>query len=492
LVITEVDGMDEASAASRETDKIGQLIARTRAFPRDKVVFLECTASITAGRIWQEYIGGTKSEIRLLCPHCKEYVYPGRENLVGWKDAVDVLDAIEKAHFVCPLCAEAWSEDDRISACRKSLLVHDGQSIENGKVVGDLPRTRTLGFRWAAVHNLFSEGGDIGADEWEAEHGEEDTDNAQKEIHQFVHALPYDPDIIDMTHLKAYTVKDRKADFEQGRVPSDTESLTVAIDIGKWKCHWSVVAWRPGASPHVAQYGIEVPESNRLNPEEAIMATLLEFRDVVEFGWPSQTGELIVPSIGLVDSGNWADMVYEFCEQSKSSTGTRWLPFKGFGYSQQDFGVYRAPRSKTATIRVIGDEYHIVKLRLDSKRIELVQANADRWKSFMHEALSTPMGEAGAMTLFASDEANEHLTFSRHLTAEKSVQEFVEKTGYVEKWIQSGRQNHWGDSVYMNCVAGHIDGARLPGKSGNDGNGSGAGKQTAATAGSWFDKQKRR
>ena len=46
-------------------------------------------------------------------------------------------------------------------------LLHEGQSIdEQGNVVGDMPQTDTLGFRWSAVNNLFLTGGDVAADEW--------------------------------------------------------------------------------------------------------------------------------------------------------------------------------------------------------------------------------------------------------------------------------------------------------------------------------------
>ena len=63
VVITETDGMDRPGATSRESDKITQLEARTRAYGSRKRVYMECTVSTEAGRTWREYTAGTKSRM---------------------------------------------------------------------------------------------------------------------------------------------------------------------------------------------------------------------------------------------------------------------------------------------------------------------------------------------------------------------------------------------------------------------------------------------
>src|SRR3954452_10121628 len=55
LVITETDGMDKAAGSSRESDKITQLEARTRAYGSRKRIYMECTVSTETGRTWREY-----------------------------------------------------------------------------------------------------------------------------------------------------------------------------------------------------------------------------------------------------------------------------------------------------------------------------------------------------------------------------------------------------------------------------------------------------
>jgi hypothetical protein len=68
VAMTEVDKMDRAGEASRETSKIGQLEARTDAFADDAITYMECTVSYEEGRIWQEYIHGTAEPHRLPLP----------------------------------------------------------------------------------------------------------------------------------------------------------------------------------------------------------------------------------------------------------------------------------------------------------------------------------------------------------------------------------------------------------------------------------------
>jgi phage terminase large subunit GpA len=57
VVITETDGMDKAGGNSRESDKITQIEARTRAYGSRKRIYMECTPSLENGRTWQDLAG---------------------------------------------------------------------------------------------------------------------------------------------------------------------------------------------------------------------------------------------------------------------------------------------------------------------------------------------------------------------------------------------------------------------------------------------------
>lgn len=454
LVVTETDGLDEAGEASREADKLKQLEGRTRAFGSRKRVYLECTVSLETARTWREYQAGTASQIVLRCPGCRAWVCPERDDLVGWQDADEHAEARERSAFACPECGQFWSEAEREAANAGAKLLHKGQSIDRrGRISGSPPRSDTLGFRWSAVHNLFVAAGDVGGDEWRAAR-DPDEDNAEKEMLQFVWARPYQPPQIELTPLSSEAVRRRARGWRKGMVPEGTQVLTAGIDLGKWSGHWVLLAWMPEVRLHLCEYGIFDVHSEELGVERGILQALREFRELVEAGWPSETGHRI-PEQVWIDSGYQKDPVYAFCREA----GGRYRPTKGYGAGQRRRSVYAPPRQKSNVVRLISEGYHLTRERAD--RIDLIHVDANHWKSWLQERLSTPAAEPGALTLYEATSAGEHIKISKHFTAEKEVEEFEPGRGVVTRWETVSRQNHWFDAAYLACAAGHFAGERL-------------------------------
>ncbi|MSR60238.1 MAG: hypothetical protein EXS05_21795 [Planctomycetaceae bacterium] len=106
----------------------------------------------------------------------------------------------------------------------------------------------------------------------------------------------------------------------------------------------------------------------------------------------------------------------------------------------------------------IGDDCHVSRLAADD--IDLVESNADLWKSFLHSRIATPLSTPGALSLFNAP-PEEHLSLAKHFTSEKQVEEFIAGKGTVIRWVRQSRNNHWFDAAYNACVAGHLLGARL-------------------------------
>ena len=148
VVVTETDGMDRPGFTSRESDKITQLEARTRAYGSRKRVYLECTVSTEQGRTWREYQQGTRSRIVLPCPGCNDWVAPEREHLTGWQGAENQASAKKSGAFSCPSCGEIWSSEQRAEANRRSRLLHEGQSVDAKAGSQGLPRRLT---RWGSA-----------------------------------------------------------------------------------------------------------------------------------------------------------------------------------------------------------------------------------------------------------------------------------------------------------------------------------------------------
>ena len=459
LVVTETDGMDLSAETSREADKITQLEARTRAFGDRKRIYMECTVTTKEGRTWREYESGTQSRIMIPCSHCHRFVNPEREHLVGWQQAETGVNARRESAFHCPACGESWTEEDRREANLGGKLVHRGQEIDDlGVIHGSPPESDTLGFRWSAANNLFLTAGDIGSDEWRSSNSD-DSDNAERELCQFVWAVPHVPDIVDSMPLTVRGILERISSLKHGVVPDGTEYLTAGIDLGKWLCHWVVVAWRPGAEGHIVDYGRVEAASSQFGVEKGILLALREFRDIVLSGWPEEGKEgSRVPDQVWVDCGYMTDTVYAFSRESVVDRVVRFRPCKGLGESQDKPQKYNRPKTTGVVVKFVGEGYHLSFLKKEG--LNLVEVNADHWKTWIHQRLSVPLEAEGALTLYQANQ-NDHLSFAKHLTAEKQVEEFIAGKGTVIKWERIHKNNHWLDALYNAAAAGHFCGVRL-------------------------------
>ncbi len=457
VVITEVDKMDEASENSREADPVSQMAARSMRWDiADRRLFMECTVSHTRGRIWQEYIKGSTSRIACPCPYCGAYVTPERDSLRGWQEAADVLAAEQDAYFVCPECEHVLTADDRRIMNREAVLVHRGQSIDTaGKITGDLPATRTLGFRWNAFNNMFWSAGAIGVAEWRAERAENE-ESAERETAQFYWATPWDPPQVDLAPIDPEKARKRFGGSRQGFVPADTQALTLGVDMGKWVGWWHLTASQPDGSPHVVDHGEFAVPSKSMSVETAMITALKEFRDeTVLEGWPLPGGELLVPQQVWIDSKYKPEAVKAFCRES----GERFRPTEGQGYGQHYTQSYSQPNKTSLIIRFVGEQYHIDWDK--TAGVHIARINADYWKSFWHERIVTPVGEPGALTLYHSTKDSEHRDLIRHYTSERQFEEFIPGLGTVIRWERIRKKNHKLDCAYMAAAAAHFCGVRV-------------------------------
>ena len=462
LIVTEVEELDEAGTASREADKITQAEYCTASFGSARRIYLESTLTTKQGRTWCEYQQSTKSRIALQCPHCQSWVSPGRDHFTGWSEADNIIDAMEQAHWCCPECGSAWSDDERQVANSKCRLLHDGQKIdEHGEIVGGVPKNDTFGFLWTASNNMFWDSGDVAAFEWRGARAE-DEQNAEKELCQFVWAVPYEPPDLDLVPLDVDQITRRVTNDPRGCLPVSAQQLTVGIDIGKYLSYWVAVAFLLQATPHIVDYGvIEVP-SRDMAFERAVQLALSGFRDrFCKPGWRRPDGTNRSPDRVFIDA-RWQGgkegsyPIYAFTNKS----GDRYFPTLGFGTGQQYPRAYSRPKDRGAEIAVVGEGYHIRRQR--SPRVNVVHVDTDFWKSWSHERWLTPPGTPGAATFFHA-EPHEHLTFAKHLTAEEQRPEFKPKHGMVMVWVRQNRANHFLDAYSLACAAGHYAGARLIG-----------------------------
>jgi phage terminase large subunit GpA-like protein len=492
VAATEIDKFADVGGTSDETDKLSQIEARTDSFGDAARIFLECTVTTKEGRIWREIANGSDSRVVCPCPHCHAWVTPEREHLVGWAEAETEEDSRDQSRWHCPSCAQVISEPERVAMNRASKLLHRGQTIDSdGTIIGAMPRTRTLGLRGNAFNNLFWTAAIVGAREWRAAR-KSDEETGKKEVLQYVWAQPYEPPVEDVSNLSADMIigrttmdRDGKRPAERrGYLPPDTNLLTIGIDLGKRLGHWVAPAFRDDASAHIADYGRFEIASDELGEERAVLQALREFRDqTAEVGWASDDGPL-KPALVLIDAGwtgskgsNLDEYVYAFCRESNNLAGTqRYLPAKGWAATE-----YTHPARPDKRVKEIGEQYHVA--RLLQHRALLVHVNSDYWKARVHNRLTIPIGQPGATTLYRVERQVEHLTFAKHIVAERMVSEFIPKRGNVTRFEVLSRSNHFLDAMMLAFVAGHRAGVRIVPTDA---------KPPAPVSGGWFAAQQRR
>jgi phage terminase large subunit GpA-like protein len=458
-VMTELDGMDQARSDSREGSPIAQIEARTDAWGEEAQTFGECTVSTAEGATWQEYLHGSGSSVSIRCPHCHDQVCPDREHLIGWQEAETEGEAQEETRVVCPGCGVVWNDDDRRAAHEHVVILHRGQTWEKGRVVGEEPSTETFALRVNCISNLFMPLGRVGVAEWRAARSS-DRDAAERDLVQRYWALPGKLAAAADLEDAAAAIAQRGAGEPRGVVPDWANMVTVGVDIGKWRCWYSVIAWGEGGRAQVVDYGqYDVPSAD-MAVERAIRTTLAEMADAFASGWPWQgrPHERLQPALIMYDAGWQQD---EAVLPHVRSRGIGHVGCKGVGGTEYVSGArrsYRAPLKSGAVVIGVGEGYHAV--RLPGGRGGLVEIDVDRWKSWAVERLRVPIDDPTAMTLHAGT-PTEHSLIATHATAESEITEFRQGRGWVTKWQRQRKHNHLLDTLMLASVGGHVMGVRL-------------------------------
>jgi len=447
VAMTEVDGMDRRRASSREADPVTQLEQRAAAFADQALILMECTPSHDGGRVWREYQASTASRLAGPCPCCSELVTLERENLVGWHGAPTVMDARDAAAWECPLCAARFGDQERRELVRRSVVVHAGQETAGGTVTGAAKRTDTFGLRYNAASNLFWSTADVAEREWRAAQ-EEDRESAHRSVMQFTWALPVRREAGEAST----SVLDRVApELARGTVPPWAEFEAVGVDVQRHVLYWSAVAWGPGARCHIVAYGVIDTRAEELGDERGILLALRQLREASRT-MGSRDGLAVPANLLVVDAGYRPDIVYQFIRETP---GLAW-PVKGYG-SGQERRVYLAPRRTGSTVTRIGTGWHVVRLSGDG--VELIESNADHWKTYLAARLATPPGQPGCLSLHAGTE-REHFAFAKHLQSEKLESEWDAKGHWRQVWRGTRSANHWLDSTTLACLASGLVGFR--------------------------------
>ena len=255
-------------------------------------------------------------------------------------------------------------------------------------------------------------------------------------------------------------VAGRLSGLDRGQLPANASCITAAVDLGKYLCHWVVIAWWKGAGGCIIDYGrAEVTNTDKGIDNQAsephVYRALLNWRDEL-------LGKIYVDAAGsrrtvdavFVDSGTFTDAAYQFVRDVHGS------PF----YCSKGIGKYRDKLAETDKIKP-GIHFHAA--YQEAQGLWLYEMDTPYWKQFIHERFLTPTFDEqnflrrGALSLFVQSNDRKHTSFSQHIVAEELVSEFKEGKGVKTYWSVVNDNNHWLDATYMAAAAASAKGIYL-------------------------------
>ena len=238
--------------------------------------------------------------------------------------------------------------------------------------------------------------------------------------------------------------------------------------------YWMLCAWEETFSGAIVAYGTE-PEQRvpyfsmsevrhtlavaapRAGLEGALFAGLERLLErILGREWLREDGATVRVDRCLIDAGWKPDVVHQFCRSGR--WGGVALPSLGkyVGAGSVPFGEYLRKRGEQ-----LGLNWRIP-LVAGKRLVRHLVFDTNYWKSFVAARLTTPLGDAGALTVYGEEPERHRLLFE-HFLAEQRVR--TQGRGrVVDEWKGlPGRDNHWWDCLVGCAVAASREGCLLAG-----------------------------
>jgi hypothetical protein len=280
--------------------------------------------------------------------------------------------------------------------------------------------------------------------------------------------------------LTATQLCHRQGAYQRGEIPAAVRRLTWFCDVHAEILYWVVCGWAEGFTGWVVDYGTWPQQDaayfdhrhlrHKISNQPGITATTREGRclqglDAFFAGlhareWKRVDGIELRLELGLTDANDGAvtDAVYEACRAAGRKYGIRVVPSHGMPFGPAKCPISRYDR-KANTGAVLGDEWMLPQPK-KCRIVRHVVFDAGRRKSFMWRRLLTPIGDPGALVLYAA-EPSRHRLLAEHLASEKGTKVSGPYGELIDWRLQPGQQNHWLDCLSGCCTAESMLGGRL-------------------------------
>ena len=407
LFLDEVDKYPGAS--KKEADPIRLARERTKTFTNQRKIYMTSTPTLQTGHIWQALQGADIEKHSFVpCPHCGEYIELKFSNLrFPSGDDLDNSERADMAVYVCQECGCKITDQDRDNMIRYGEWREVRRNTKASKKVAFWINTLYSPFvRFSEIVKEFLDSKD-------------NPDLLQNFVNSWL-AEPWED-----TKLKtdADMVMERQTDLPQLVVPSWARYLTAGVDVQETCLYWTIRAW----GPYITSQNIAHGQALSFQDIESTMNT----------PYLTESGEQVIVSLCLIDSGYDADSTYDFC-----ATNSEWaMPVKGASNPMMS-------HFKTSKIN-----------KVDSKAygMNLVLVDGDKYKDMIASRMRKDNGKGAWMVYEGCDREYAEQVTSEHKVNEKSGSRVVQRWRPKHSHID----NHYLDCEVYSLAAADILGVRM-------------------------------
>lgn len=406
LFLDEVDKYP--GATKKEADPISLAKERTKTFANRKI-YMTSTPTIKSGHIWKNLLDcDVEKHYFVPCPHCGEMIELKFANLQFPKneEGLTASDRADQAVYVCQECGCIITDQ------HKAQMLRYGEwqiAKENNSA------RRKIGYWISVLYSPFVRFSEI-ALEWINSQGD------NERLQNFVNSWLAEPWEDTRLTTSADVVMERQTEFEEFTVPSWAKFLTGGVDVQETSIYYTIRAW-----------GNFITSQNICHGQAMSWA---DIERVMNYGYLKETGEQLVVSLCLIDSGFDTDAVYDFCANNSDWA----LPVKG-------------------SSRVMTEHFHLSKInKTDSKAygMNLCVVDGGKYKDMIAARMKKDNGRGAWMVYNGCD-----MEYAKQVTAEHKVQ-IKKGDQMVQIWElkASHTDNHYLDTEVYAFAGADILGVR--------------------------------
>lgn len=337
LFLDEVDGFEVD--ARGEGDPVALAEKRTLSYSNRKIVLGSTPVDEETSRVLAAYGKSDKRVFECPCPHCGDF------HEIAWKDIHWEKDRPETAHWACPSCGAVTEHEGksemvqagRWRATQPEVEGHHGYKIN--ALVSLLPNAS-----WARLAAEFLEA--------------KKSPTTLKAFTTTLLAEPWRPSGDD---LDPATFRRLQISMGPDDLPDDVLFLTAGVDCQGDRLESTLVGWTEAGDLRVLEHSIVWG-----SPLENATWTELDAWLLRQFHHP-RGGLLLGVDAAIVDSGNWADSVYDF---TRPRTGRRVVAGKGVsGFHRPMVGWGKSRRTRLAQVGVDGIKMQLFERITDGRTV---------------------------------------------------------------------------------------------------------------------------